>query len=126
MESVNENAKTYTLRELTAEDTFPMLGIIDKVGAEKIIELFTEPGVLAAAAAGEKAEKVGVGVAMKIAKIVIGNIQNIKDDLYTLLSQLSGLPRSDIAKLPMNTFIHMIVDVVKMVNFRDFFPDASK
>lgn len=126
MESVNENAKTYTLRELTAEDMFPMLGIIDKIGAEKIFDCFSSPEIIAAAASGEKVEKIGVGVAMKIARIVISNVQSIKDDLYTLLSQVSGLPRSDIAKLPMNTFIHMVVDVVKQVNFKDFFPDVSK
>ena len=126
MESVNENAKTYTLRELIAEDMFPMVGIIDKIGAEKIFDCFSDPEIVAAATSGEKVEKIGVGVAMKIAKIVISNMQNIKDDLYTLLSQVSGLTRQEIAKLPMNTFIHMIVDVVKQVNFRDFFPDASK
>lgn len=132
-----ENAKTkpYTLRELTADDMFPLVAILDAIGIEKIVDCFTVPEVAEeadtdktaeTAEAKEKAEKYGKVVFLKIAKIVIANVKLVKDDLYTLLSQLSGMTRKEVGALPMNTFIQMIVDVVKQVNFKDFFPDVSK
>lgn len=121
-----EEAKTYTIRELTADDMFPMVAILDKVGLEKILDCFTAQEIVAAAAAGGNAERVGYDVFVKIAKIIVANAVAVKDDLYTLISQLSGLTRKEVAALPMPVFVKLIIEVVKQVNFKDFFTDVSK
>lgn len=122
----NAETKSYTLRELSAEDMFTMIRIIKKVGLKEIIGCFSKPEIIAAASSGGKVEEIGFDALMRIVEVLVDNIESIKDDLYAFLSQLSGKNREEVAALPMNTFIHMIMDVVKMVNFKDFFPAASK
>lgn len=121
-----ETAKTYTLRELTADDMFPMVRIIKKVGLKDIISTFSKEDIIAAVQKGEAVESIGFDSAMKIVDILVDNLENIKSDLYGLLASLSGLTAQEIGKLPIGTFMAMVIDVVKLVNFKDFFPGASK
>lgn len=126
----NENAKTYTLRGLTAEDMFPMCNIIAKIGVKEFTNCFRSPDV-SRAISGAKTEDgardinaVGVAVLMDIVGIVVSNISKAKDDIYTLLSQLSGMTKREISALPMAVFFQMVVDVLKKDEFKDFFTVA--
>ena len=64
-------------------------------------------------------------VAVDVASVIIANVPKCKDDIYTLLSGLSGMSKKEIAALPMNVFLSMIVDVVKKEEFKDFFGDVA-
>ena len=127
-----EKAKAYELRSLTADDMFPMFRIISKVGVKDFKTCFESPAVMdaissAASGGGEKdLAAVGMTVAFDIAGIVIARLPDCKDDIYLLLSQLSGMSREEIAKLPMATFIEMIVDVIRKPEFTDFFQGVTK
>lgn len=127
-----EKAKVYELRSLTADDMFPMFQIISKVGVKDFKTCFESPAVMDAIASaisggGEKdLAAVGMTVAFDVAGIVIARLPDCKDDIYLLLSQLSGMSREEIAKLPMRTFLEMIMDVIRKPEFTDFFQDVSK
>lgn len=127
-----DTAKAYELRNLTAEDVFPMFKIISKIGIDQFKRCFESPDVKAAvaAASGENGQadltSVGMSVAFDLASVVVSNIGNCKNDIYMLLSQLSGLDTKDIAALPMVTFFEMIVDVIKKEEFKDFFQVVTK
>jgi fructose 1,6-bisphosphatase len=69
---------------------------------------------------------VGVTVALDLASVILSNLANCKDDIYLLLSQLSGMTTKEIAKLPMMTFVEMVIEVIKKKEFADFFQDAVK
>lgn len=126
--------KTYTLRELTAEDVFPMLKIISGIGLKEFKSCF-ENEELRAAISNMNAEKkegaeidttaLGLMVAVDIASVILSNVPKCKDDIYTLLAGLSGMSKKEIATLPMNVFLAMIVEVVKKEEFKDFFKDAA-
>lgn len=126
--------KTYTLRKLTAEDVFPMLKIISGIGLKEFKGCF-ENEELRTAIRNLNAEKeegaeidttaLGLMVAVDIASVIISNVPKCKDDIYTLLSGLSGMSKKEIAALPMNVFLAMIVEVVKKEEFKDFFKDAA-
>lgn len=126
--------KTYTLRELTAEDVFPMLKIISGIGLKEFKSCF-ENEELRAAISNMNAEKkegaeidttaLGLMVAVDIASVILSNVPKCKDDIYTLLAGLSGMSKKEIATLPMNVFLGMIVEVVKKEEFKDFFKDAA-
>ena len=126
--------KTYTLRGLTAEDVFPMLKIISGIGLKEFKGCF-ENDDLKAAIRNMNTEKeegaeidttaLGLMVAADIASIIFANIPKCKDDIYQLLSGLSGMTKKEIAALPMNVFLPMIVDVVKKEEFKDFFKDVA-
>ncbi len=126
--------KTYTLRGLTAEDVFPMLKIISGIGLKEFKSCFDSAELRDAIknmSQGKKKGKtvdttaVGLMVAADIASIIFANLPKCKDDIYQLLSGLSGMEKEEIAELPMNVFLAMIVDVIKKEEFKDFFQDVA-
>lgn len=126
--------KTYTLRGLTAEDVFPMLKIISGIGLKEFKSCFDSAELRDAIKnmsqgkeEGETVDRTAVGlmVATDIASIIFANLPKCKDDIYQLLSGLSGMKKKEIAELPMNVFLAMIVDVIKKEEFKDFFQDVA-
>lgn len=130
--------KTYTLRGLTAEDVFPMLKIISGIGLKEFKSCFDSAelrdaiknmsqGKEEGKEEGETVDRTAVGlmVAADIASIIFANLPQCKDDIYQLLSGLSGMKKEEIAELPMNVFLAMIVDVIKKEEFKDFFQDVA-
>lgn len=133
-ENVNtEKAKAYELRNLTADDMFPMFNIISKIGVKEFKSCFESPDVkkaIAGVASGKGGQDdltaVGMTVAFDLAGVIISNLSSCKEDIYRLLSQLSGMTTKEIASLPMVTFVEMIMAVVKKEEFTDFFQAVSK
>ena len=133
-ENLNEQAKTYELRDLMADDLFPMFQILSKIGIKEFKHCFESDevkGVIAKMSSGEKKGKndvvaLGLSVGLDIASVLMSNIGKCKDDLYQLLASLSGKTAKEIARLPMKTFFEMVMDVVRKEEFTDFFQAASK
>ena len=134
-ENVNEEkTKAFELRELTADDMFPMFNIISKIGIREFKSCFESEHVkklVADMTSGNTSKDdlkatVGVTVAFDIASVVLSNMSNCKEDIYLLLSQLSGKTTKEIGKLPMATFMEMIIAVIKKKEFADFFQAAVK
>jgi hypothetical protein len=129
-----EKTKAYELRDLTADDMFPMIQIISKIGIREFKSCFESENVkkLVAEMTSGKASKdelkatVGVTVAFDLASVILSNLANCKDDIYLLLSQLSGMTTKAIAQLPMMTFVEMVIEVIKKKEFADFFQAAVK
>ena len=130
--SETAKAKAFELRELTADDMFPMFQIISKIGIKEFKSCFESDaikGAIAKVAEGEdKSDLAAVGmiVGLDIAGILMANIGKAKEDIYGLLSGLSGMRRDEIAKLPMAVFAEMIIAVVKKEEFKDFFQAVTK
>lgn len=136
--------KTYELRGLMADDMFIMFSIISKIGIKEFKACFESDEVKSAIKnmfeqkknADDEEEKadadndgivsVGISIALDIASILLANIGKCKNDIYALLSSLSGMKAGDIAKLPAKTFTSMVIDLVKKEEFADFFQDAVK
>ena len=134
-ENMNEEkTKAYELRDLTADDMFPMIQIISKIGIREFKSCFESENVkklVAEMASGKVSQDelkatVGVTVAIDLASVILSNLAKCKEDIYQLLSQLSGKSVKEIGKLPMMTFMGMIIDVIKKREFADFFQEAVK
>ncbi len=125
---------SYTLRTLTADDMFPMFGIVSKIGIREIKDCFSPATTRALmnsikASGDEQAvsfDTVGLMIGMDIMGIIMARLPDCRDDLYQLLSQLSGMSKKEIGALPPATFAEMIIDVVKKEEFKDFFGAVSK
>lgn len=132
--NVEATAKSYTLRNLTADDVFPMFQIINKIGFKEFKNCFNSADVqevitksMNGGAPGKDAlVSIGVTVGIDIASVIIANMERCKLDLYSLLAGLSGLTAAEVGKLPMVTFFEMIVDVIKKDEFKDFFGVVSR
>lgn len=127
--------KAYTLRGLTADDVFPMFKIISNIGIKEFKSCFESEevreaikGMTSDNVEGKEvdASTIGIMVAVDIASVVFANLPKCKDDIYQLLSGLSGMSRKDIAALPMNVFLGMVIDVIKKEEFKDFFQDVAR
>ena len=126
------NEINFELRKLTADDIFPMFKIISKIGIKEFKSCFDSPEVrkaIASIASGEEGadvNAVGLTVALDVASLLVEHLPDCKEDIYQFLAQVSGKTKGDIAKLPMVTFVEMIMAVVKKEEFKDFFQAASK
>lgn len=127
--------KAYTLREMTAEDVFPMVKVISSIGLKEFKAVFEADDVKEAIAAitddkkkGEKpdAAAIGITIVLNTADVLFSNLPKCKGDIYRLLSGLSGMSTKDIAALPMSTFMNMVVDTIQKREFIDFFGAAAK
>lgn len=134
--------KPYKLRKLSAEDVFPMLTIVKKIGLkefadllnketlENVVEMFMkDTGTEKSGDDENTMVAIGLSIlptAMDIVDVVLGNIVKIETDLYKFLAQISDLSVDDIKKLDMADFFEMIVDVLKKEEFKDFFSVVSK
>ena len=123
--------KPYTLRPLYDEELYTILDIIEKLCPEDIRPIFIkamEKFTKKEAEAGDDkdmleklANDFGMDVVMELGLVIIRNMKNVKDDVYALLSDLSGIPDDKIRKMPFGTTPRMIMDVVKDERNRDFF-----
>lgn len=124
---MNMKETTYELRELQSKDVFPMFKIIKNIGIKEFKGCFESEEIkaLIKGNGGADINAVGAAVMLDIASVVISHIPECEQDIYVLLSQLSGLKKEQIASLPMAEFASMIIDVFKQDGFVDFMQVVS-
>lgn len=123
--------KAYTLRDLAAEDVFPMFKIISGIGLKEFKDAFSADDVKAVVTSGENGEKpdattLGITIAVNIADVIFANLPKCKNDIYKMLSGLSGMSCKEIAEMPIAEFMNMVVDTIKKDEFKDFFQAAAR
>ena len=118
--------KNYTLRSLKADDIFLAVRVINKIGIKGLKDCFNTPEVMKAITGAEKEQDadvsaVGMTVMLEIAGLILEHVPDCRNEIYALLSALSGMTQAEIAELPSGVFIQMVMDVIKKEEFRDFF-----
>ena len=126
-----EEKREYTLRELQAKDVFIMTKIIGAIGVEEFKRVFSGDFInsITTESNGNEndiASAVGVEMFFEIAGIVCNNMPKCEQDVYTFISNLSGIPAKEVEALPMNTFTNIIIDIIKKDEFKDFIGVVSK
>lgn len=127
--------KPYTLRDLCDEDLYTVTEIIAKALPDEAKKVFAQKyAEEKEKAEKEKAEKdekrkvaftelVGAMVGFDIIRFILSNIKSIKEEVYALLSDLSGIPAADIKKMPFGTTPKMIKEVFTNAKNTDFFKE---
>ena len=120
--------KEYVLRDLEAEDLFLMTKIIGAIGINEFKGCFQSDAVKRAIEGGDGVsfKTVGFEVFFEAANVITKNLHLCKEDLYTLLADLSGMKVDQIRKLKAVKFIRMLKELVKKEEFKDFFMEASE
>lgn len=132
------NEKPYKFRLLGAPDVFLMFKIISKIGVNEFMACFKGDGIknimklFTANEEGEGKGEVsvqlaGVAAFLEIANVIMGNLHKCEDDIYKMLSNVSGLTVEEI-KAPGNAvmFFEMVIDFIKKEEFGDFIQVVSK
>lgn len=123
-------------KQLKSSDMFIMFKIINKIGLNEIKNQL-EPKTIEKLVDGFKGKGeakdnesliycVGISVTIEMANVIIGNLPKCEDEIYTLLSRVSGKSKKEISELDMVTFTEYIVEFVKKDEFKDFTKVALK
>ena len=113
--------RNYTLRRLKDKDLFPILDILAKVLPDDLTVLLAS-----AARKGKKLDDIGAAVTLKLITAVCKNINKVHDEVYELLSDVSGIPAKEIEDMEFGTTPMMIWDIVKNEKNAGFFSVLSK
>ena len=113
--------RPYTLRKFSDGDLFPILKILKKIGIKDCKEAFVQ------VASGEKTLKqIGILASFDLADILIGNLTKVEEEVYSLYSDLSGIPADEIRAMEFGTLPLMIMDSFNEVKNTSFFKVLSK
>ena len=126
----------YSLRKVNATDIFTVTTIISKIGIREfksclkgeetmnlISNLFNQENQKENNDAALSA--VGLSVVFDIVGVVMGNMEKCKDDIFALLSSLSGINKKEIATLDGEVFMDMLLQAFQD-NSKVFIGVASK
>ena len=113
--------KPYTLRRLKDRDLFPILSIISEVFPDDLAKVFVQLSTKE-----KSVQEVGAMAVMKMVLAVLKNMDKVKDDVYNLLSDVSGIPAAEIAEMEFGTTPMMIWDIVDNEKNCGFFKVLSK
>ena len=126
----------YSLRKVNATDIFTVTTIISKIGIREfksclkgedtmnlISNLFNQENQKENNDAALSA--VGLSVVFDIVGVVLGNMEKCKDDIFALLSSLSGINKKEIATLDGEVFMDMLLQAFQD-NSKVFIGVASK
>ena len=125
--------RPYTLRKLKDSDLWLVLDIIAKVFPDDLSEIFMSVFAKDEKAKDEKAKDtkkslrdIGVTSATKIVSAIIKNMSIVQDEVYALLSALSGLDADEIKNMGFGTTPMMLYDVLNDAKNTGFFRVVSK
>lgn len=134
-----ENTKRYEFRRLNSTDIFVMASLISKIGikdfgrtfqSEEIVDMIrvsgNAKGTQKSAKPDDIAAKVGIGVVLNIADKFLENLPKCEDEIFRLLSRVSGLPEREIRDFEPAEFAEMVIDFCKKEELRDFIAAVSK
>lgn len=123
MEATTDEAieRSYTLRPMKDRDLYPVLNIVTKVFPDDLAAMFMQ------LASGEKtAAEVGAVAVIQLCLSVLKNVDKVEDELYSFLSDVSGVPADEIREMPFGTTPMMIMDIANDVKNASFFKVVSK
>lgn len=116
----------FGFRELEADDLFIVSDMMAKIGLENIMESFSASEIKKMLGDKDDVEQIGLSVFVKIGQVVLKNLSLCKEDVYRLLSALTGKTVAEIRKIGAIQFTKMVIAVTKMEVFRDFIKVVSE
>ena len=113
--------RPYTLRRLVDRDLFPILGIIGEVFPDDLAKVFVQLSTKE-----KSVQEVGATAVLKMVLAVLKNMDKVQDDVYALLSDVSGIPAEEIPDMEFGTTPNMIWDIINNEKNNSFFKVVSK
>ena len=118
--------KAYKFRPLEASDVFVMSKIIGAIGVNEFSACLGGDFTEAIKGANDATAAVGAAVFLNIANVIFNNLPKCENDIYQMLSNVSGMTVKEIKKLDFVTFTEMVIDFVQKEEFRDFIKVVSR
>lgn len=135
--TATQEVKPYTFRKLSADDMFLMFNIISKIGIREFRACFEDETIgkllkkfTTKTEEEESNDEAALYTLATVAllpaiDIILGNLSKCKEDMLTLLSQVSGMKVKEIREDAI-LFMEMVVDFLHKPEFPDFMRVVSK
>lgn len=124
------------LRNLQATDIFLIVKILNKIGYEEIRKEINVDEIMSVreklSTTDDEKKKTsliaeyGVNVVMSVLGILLENLPLIEQDLYNFVGSVAGIKAKDVAKMDINKFVDLLIEIINKDEFKDFFKRASK
>lgn len=138
-EEVKEEVKKpYEFKELSFDNIFPMMNLINKIGIEKLSSLMNNKAIMNLIQ-GIKPMKIDeegnevvdsdeemkqlASAMISIVHLIVSSLGTCREELYEVLSSGSNLSYEEVSKLPLKYVSSMIIDFIKKDDFKDFFTE---
>lgn len=134
-ENVEVQERVFTLRHLKATDIKPLSTIISKIGVKHFAGALKSDAVMdtfsAIADKGEGANQkdltyAGITAAMEVVSVIIDNYAECEHELFGFMASVAGMKANEVADLPLDDFIGLLAQIVKMDDFANFFKRAGR
>lgn len=117
---VNETP-AYTLRPLKDRDVWPVVDILSKVFPDDLGAIFAQ------IMTGERnVEQLGAMVVVRLVTAVLKNVNKVRNEVYALLADVSGIPAEEIEEMEFGTSPMMIWEIANNARNASFFKVVSK
>ncbi|AIM64201.1 hypothetical protein WS105_0611 [Weissella ceti] len=114
------------MRELKADDLFKMMPIIGKLDIKDVVVNMFQGGLVDKDDEEEQDEElVGMEIVATLIQTLMTNIPLVKDELNSLLGDLTGKTEKEIGDLDFGTYTKLIVDFFKKPELGDFFKSIA-
>ena len=136
-------AKKYEFRKLNSRDLFMIIKLVKKIGLDnfskvlekgnikEIVDKFTGKETKTTTKTSKKAKnketeylQVGLAIGLEAGQVVIERLDVCEDEIFEILSKTSNLEMKDLEEMPIDEFIEMIFDFVKLEDFQKLFQKA--
>ena len=122
----------YTLGKFKSTDVFTMATMLSKIGLGQVADGFGRENIMQilSESKGKKKEEVtaftGMQMTLQIAEIILSNLNKCEAEIFKLLSSVTGASVEELRDLDAEVFAELVIDVVTMQQFKDFFKVASR
>ena len=125
--AVEEDAFAYELRGLQAGDLGSICKIISAIGIKEFRACFENPEIIKAIKKGKTdIETIGFGVAFDVVGIITSNIPKAEAEIQAFVGSVAGLDIKEVKAIPLADYGELIMRIVMLKDFRDFFMRAYK
>lgn len=132
---MNMEETTFELRTLGAEDIFPMVTILKKIGfkefkdclnPEKVQALVADYKADEASNTGNMAISIGMDLVFDVAGVIIENLGSAEKEIFTFCASVAQISVEDCRKLSLADFARLILAIFTKDDFKDFFKVVSE
>lgn len=112
----------FTLRNLCADDIFPVCQMLSDIGLGEIKHYVSVDDLKAVMENnGKDAMAVGVALLLPFAGMFLKNLGKCRANLYMFMGSVAGLEFDEVAALPPAQFVKLVQAVFQKEDFKDFF-----
>lgn len=119
-------------KDLTLDNAFDFCGVLDAIGADRLLSAFDAKEIAAMGASGKTNQQIGMAVAVKVPGILIQNLPKAREEICTFLAGCmewdngSAVTVEEVKGFKLAQFVRLMQQFCKKDDLADFFGAVSE